>query len=100
MEVEKNVRQVSFHVDRYSSTTTFAMSAGRENKKNQPAQYIATVKKTSTAVEEIPGKCGKIIIFCRKSGKKKHCSRPMFLRKGKNICHPPGQVLGIWQILS
>ena len=31
-------------------------STGRENKKQQPALCIATVKKTSTAVEEIPGK--------------------------------------------
>ena len=31
-----------------------------ENRKRQPAQYIATVKETSTAVEEIQGKCGKV----------------------------------------
>ena len=34
-----------------------------ENKKRQPAQYKATMKKMSTAVEEIPGGCGKILKF-------------------------------------
>ena len=34
-------------------------STGRENKKRQHAQYMATAKKMSTAVEEIPGKFGK-----------------------------------------
>ena len=37
---------------------------GGEKKKVQPAQYIATAKKTPTAVEEIPGKCGKVLFPC------------------------------------
>ena len=62
LEVEKYVVQVSVPRGQIfiHHTVCPPLLAG-ENKKSLPAQYITTVKKASTAVEEIPGKCGNAI---------------------------------------